>query len=108
VQVENRAGLENLDDILAVEGVDGVFIGPADLAADLGHPGNSAAPEITATIRDMISRIIAAGKAPGILGLNDDATQQYRDWGAQFLAVGMDVVMLARAARAAAARWKED
>ncbi|WP_170396756.1 HpcH/HpaI aldolase family protein [Ruegeria arenilitoris] len=106
VQVENRAGMAALDDILTVDGIDGVFIGPADLSTDMGYQGNSAAPEVQSTIADAITRIKAAGKAPGILGTNDQASQAYMDMGAQFLAVGIDVMLLAQAARALAAKWK--
>lgn len=106
VQVENRAGIAALDDILAIDGVDGVFIGPADLAADLGHGGNAAAPEVQAVIADALARIKAAGKAPGILGVTKQATQGYLDMGAQFLAVGIDVLILAQTARALAKHWK--
>ncbi|MVO15434.1 aldolase/citrate lyase family protein [Parasedimentitalea huanghaiensis] len=106
VQVENRAGIAALDDILAIEGVDGVFIGPADLAADLGYGGNAGAPEVQAVIADALARIKAAGKAPGILGVTEQATQGYLDMGAQFLAVGIDVLILAQTARALAKHWK--
>ncbi|MCA0929747.1 HpcH/HpaI aldolase family protein [Ruegeria profundi] len=105
VQVENRAGMTALDEILSVEGVDGVFIGPADLSADMGFPGKSDAPEVQAAISDAIARIKAAGKAPGILATNDIARQAYMDMGAQFLAVGIDVMLLTQAARALAAEW---
>ncbi|UWQ53538.1 HpcH/HpaI aldolase/citrate lyase family protein [Leisingera caerulea] len=106
VQVENRAGMAALDEILQVEGIDGVFIGPADLSTDMGHQGNSAHPEVRAVIADAITRIKAAGIAPGILGTTDEATQAYADMGAQFLAVGIDVMVLARNARDLAAKWK--
>ncbi|KIC10594.1 2-keto-3-deoxy-L-rhamnonate aldolase [Leisingera sp. ANG-M1] len=106
VQVENRAGMEALDEILKVEGIDGVFIGPADLSTDMGHQGNSAHPEVRAAIADAITRIKAAGVAPGILGTTEEATQAYADMGAQFLAVGIDVMVLARNARDLAAKWK--
>ncbi|WP_037314516.1 aldolase/citrate lyase family protein [Ruegeria halocynthiae] len=106
VQVENRAGMAALDEILQVDGVDGVFIGPADLSTDMGHQGNSAAPEVRAVIADALARIRAAGKAPGILGTNDEATQTYLEMGAQFLAVGIDVMVLANASRALATQWK--
>lgn len=105
VQVENRAGMTALYEILSVEGVDGVFIGPADLSADMGFPGKSDAPEVQAAISDAIARIKAAGKAPGILATNDIARQAYMDMGAQFLAVGIDVMLLTQAARALAAEW---
>jgi 4-hydroxy-2-oxoheptanedioate aldolase len=106
VQVENRAGIDALDEILQVEGIDGVFIGPADLSTDMGHQGNSAHPEVRAAIADAITRIKAAGIAPGILGVSEEATQAYLDMGAQFLAVGIDVLVLAQNARALSQSWK--
>ena len=106
VQVENRAGIANIDEILEVDGVDGVFIGPADLSTDMGHSGNSSAPEVEEVILATLQRIKAAGKAPGILSTKDETTALYRDGGAQFLAVGIDLLMLARATRDAATTWK--
>ncbi|GAB4266530.1 MAG: 4-hydroxy-2-oxoheptanedioate aldolase [Pararhodobacter sp.] len=106
VQVETVKGLAALDDILAVEGVDGVFIGPADLSADMGFPGRAGAPEVVAAITDALARIRAAGKAAGILS-TDEA--QARDWiakGASFVAVGIDVLVLAQGLRALAARFR--
>jgi 4-hydroxy-2-oxoheptanedioate aldolase len=104
VQVESRAGLAALDDILAVEGVDGVFIGPADLSSDMGFAGNAAAPEVHATICDMLGRIRAAGKAAGVMSLGD-LTDDYLRAGAHFVAVAIDVRLLALSARALAAKW---
>jgi len=106
VQVENRAGMAALDDILQVDGIDGVFIGPADLAADMGHMGELMHEEVVATILGAIERIAASDKAAGILTMNDDMIAAARDSGAQFIAVGLDVLMLAGAARAQAAKWK--
>ncbi|WP_298805265.1 HpcH/HpaI aldolase/citrate lyase family protein [uncultured Lentibacter sp.] len=106
VQVETRLGMENLDAILEVEGVDGVFIGPADLAADLGHPGQSAAPDVSAAIQDMLARISASDKAAGILGMTEAATAQYASWGAQFLAVGVDVGVFSTAIRDLEGHWR--
>ena len=105
VQVENVRGLEALDDILGVEGVDGVFIGPADLAADMGHMGNAAHPDVQAAIMEALARIRAAGKAPGILSTQDSMTNAALAAGAQFVAVGADVLLLAQAARALAQKW---
>lgn len=105
VQVETRKGMENLDAIAAVDGVDGVFIGPSDLAADMGYLGDSAADAVQDAIRDGLGRIAAAGKAPGILAVEDAVARRYAEWGAQFLAVGIDVVLLAKAARALRAGW---
>lgn len=106
VQVENRAGMAALDEILAVDGIDGVFIGPADLSTDMGFQGDSAAPEVRSAIADALKRIKEAGKAPGILGVSPEATQSYLEMGAQFLAVGIDVLILANHARALATEWK--
>ncbi len=108
VQVETRAGIAALDEILSVEGVDGVFIGPSDLAADMGHTGDSNVPEVRQVIKHALGRIAASDKAAGILALDHDTALTYRDWGAQFLAVGIDVVLFAQAARGLMARWRGD
>lgn len=105
LQVENRAGIAALDDILAVEGVDCVFIGPADLAADMGHRGNPAHPEVHGVIVETLGRIAAAGKVPGILSLSDEVTESYVAAGARFVAVAIDVITLSRAAQATVKRW---
>ena len=106
VQVENCAGLAALDDILAVEGVDAVFIGPADLAADMGHLGNPMHPEVIETILDALPRIKAAGKAPGLLTSDDDLIRKALDAGTQFMAIGVDILLLAHTARALSSKWK--
>lgn len=106
VQVENRAGLENLDDILAVEGVDGVFIGPADLSASLGYLGQTMHPDMQATILDALRRISASGKAGGILTTDDGMIKASLEAGARFVAVAMDIALLLNNAQATAARWK--
>ena len=105
VQVENRAGLAALDDILAVDGVDGVFIGPADLAADMGHMGNIFHEDVQEAIMDALRRIRAAGKAPGILATQEGMTRDALDAGAQFVAVGADSMLLVSAARALSKKW---
>ena len=108
VQVETVAGINALDDILQVDGVDGVFIGPSDLAADMGHLGDSRTDAVQQVIKDALKRIRSGGKAPGILAVDHATALIYRDWGAQFLAVGIDVVMLANAARDTVALWRTD
>lgn len=105
VQVETVTGLEQLDAIAAVEGVDGVFIGPADLAASMGFLGQPEHPEVRSAIEDAISRILAAGKAPGILATDASLARRYIGLGARFVAVGVDATLLARAARALAAEF---
>lgn len=99
VQVESRTGLDALDDIAAVEGVDGVFIGPADLAADMGYAGRADVPEVQAAIDAALVRIRKAGKPAGILTFDLEAARRYLARGAGFVAVGADVALLAQAAR---------
>ena len=106
VQIENRAGLESLERIAAVEGVDGVFIGPADLHASLGYPGETANPEVMPIIDDAIRRIRHAGKAPGVLtGVEGDA-RRWLQCGGLFVAVGADLGLLARESEKLAAKFK--
>lgn len=99
VQVESRKALDNLDEILGVAGLDGVFIGPADLSADMGYPGQPDAPEVTVAIEDAIPRIAAAGKAPGIVTFKTDALARYVELGVTFLGVGGDATTYAKAVR---------
>lgn len=107
VQIENRAGLDALDDILAVDGVDGVFIGPSDLAADLGHLGRLDAPEVHDTIIDCIRRTVAAGKAAGILTKDPALQVECAEIGACYIATEIDVTLFANGMRAAAAAATE-
>jgi 4-hydroxy-2-oxoheptanedioate aldolase len=94
LQVESRAGLDALDDILALDHVDGVFVGPADLAADMGYVGQPGAPEVQAVVNDALMRIRASGKAAGILTSDQTLAKGYVDRGVEFLAVGSDVGVL--------------
>ena len=105
VQAETTLALKNLDAIAATPGVDGVFIGPTDLSASMGHPGNPGHPEVHKAIRDAIARIRRAGKAPGILATQVEQARQWLDTGAQFVAVGLDAMLLANAARDLRARF---
>ena len=107
VQIETREALKNLPQILDVDGVDGVFIGPADLSADMGFAGNPQHPEVQAAIEQAIAQIRAAGKAPGILMANEQLAKRYLELGALFVAVGVDTTLLARGAEALAARFIE-
>lgn len=105
VQVETREALDNLEDICAVDGVDGVFIGPADLSASLGHRGKPGHPEVQAAIEDAMRRIIASGKAAGTLVSDDALAKRYLELGCTFVAVGIDVRILASGARALRAEF---
>lgn len=108
VQVESRRGLENLDAIASVEGVDGVFFGPADLSASLGLIGQPGHPEVTALIGDGITRVAAAGKAPGVLATDEALARGYAAKGALFVGVGVDTTLYARAAGSLAAAFCSD
>lgn len=105
VQVETREALDRLEEIAAVEGVDGVFIGPNDLAASLGHIGDQAHPEVVAAIEDAIARLKAIGKPSGIFSAPDTA-RRYLDLGMVFAAVGGDASLLVKSADALAASFK--
>ena len=107
VQIENKAGLAALDDILEVDGIDGVFIGPSDLAADLGYLGNPNAPEVQEAIADAMTRIRNSDKAGGILATTPDFAQKSVDLGALFVAVGIDVTLFAKSMRTLAAQGQE-
>ncbi len=106
VQVESRLALQNLDAIAATPGVDGVFIGPADLSASMGHVGNAAHPEVQAAIAEAIARILRAGKAPGILTPDRALAAHYLGLGAVFVAVGLDTQILMRQTADLAAHFK--
>lgn len=105
VQIETRTALDNLEAICAVDGVDGAFIGPSDLATSLGHIGDTAHAEVETAIRDAIRRIVASGKAAGILMANETRARAYIELGARFVAVGSDVAVLAGGAKRLAARY---
>ncbi len=106
VQVETALGLEHLDAICATPGVDGVFIGPADLSASLGFPGQTEHPQVLAQIEDAIARILRAGKAPGILTTNEALARRYLELGVLFICVGLDTNLLMQHTRGLAARFK--
>lgn len=107
VQIESRHGLANLDAILMVDGVDGVFIGPADLAASMGYLGQSGHPEVKAAIEDALARIAAGGKAAGVFVTEPKLARHYRDCGASFIAVGADTSLLRNAAARLAASFAD-
>ena len=106
VQVESKIGLENLEDIVAVDGVDGVFIGPADLSASLGYLGQTMHPDMQETILNALTRISDGGKAAGILTTDDGMIKASLDAGARFVAVAMDIALLLKSGKSVAAKWK--
>jgi 4-hydroxy-2-oxoheptanedioate aldolase len=106
VQVETVAALAQIEEIAAVDGVDGLFIGPADLAASMGHLGEPTHPEVRAQIENSIKRIAHAGKAPGILCPDEVLARRYIALGASFVAVGVDTTLLEHSAATLAAAFK--
>jgi len=106
VQIETRVSLGNLEAIAAVDGVDGLFIGPSDLAADMGHVGDNTHPEVRAAIDDAIPRIVKTGKFAGILTPVEADARHWMALGCLFVAVGSDVGILARQSEALAAKFR--
>ncbi len=105
LQVETRKSIANLDAIAAVEGVDGIFIGPNDLSADMGYLGNWQHAEVWKVMEQAAKKIRNAGRAPGILVGEADG-QRCLDMGFLFVAVGADTGMLVRGADTLAAKFK--
>ncbi|MRH29065.1 2-dehydro-3-deoxyglucarate aldolase [Microbacterium sp. SYP-A9085] len=105
VQVETAAAVEHAAEIAAVDGIDAVFVGPSDLAASMGHLGAQSHPEVTAAVHRTFAAVKAAGKPVGVNAFDPAVAQGYIEAGADFVAVGADVAMLARASEALAARF---
>ena len=105
LQVESRAGLAALDDILALPGIDSVFIGPADLAADMGHLGDAGHPDVRSAVLNALTRIAASGKAAGMLSTEDAFIAECVKAGARFVGVGIDVLAYVDALRARARQF---
>ncbi|WP_156199653.1 aldolase/citrate lyase family protein [Actinotalea caeni] len=105
VQVESAAAVEAAGEIAAVDGVDGVFVGPADLAASMGLLGQQTHPDVVEAVLRTFAAVRAQGKAVGVNAFDPDAAQRYLDAGASFVVVGADVTLLARGSEALAARF---
>jgi 4-hydroxy-2-oxoheptanedioate aldolase len=107
VQLESREALEEIETIAAVEGVDGLFIGPSDLAADFGHLGDSKHPAVQEALKDAAARIRAAGQSAGTLAGNVEDVEPLFESGFNFTATGSDVGLLARGAERVAERFRK-
>jgi 4-hydroxy-2-oxoheptanedioate aldolase len=100
VQIETARGLRNLEEIATVDGVDGVFIGPADLAASLGHLGDTQHPEVQSAVNDAFERLKKLGKPAGYLTTNEAEAKKRVAAGVGFIAVGSDTSIITRGASA--------
>jgi 4-hydroxy-2-oxoheptanedioate aldolase len=105
VQIETPRGLDEIDGIATTEGVDGVFIGPSDLAASLGLLGQPAHPTVRSAVEGAITRIVGHGTAAGVLAVVPDLARSYLAAGATFVGVGTDTVLLANATQQLAASF---
>lgn len=108
VQIESVKGVEALDDILKVEGVDVVFIGPADLAASLGFLGDPNREEVVNAVTECFHKIVTANKFPGILTTNTSLIEKYKTLGAKMVGVGLDTILLAKATKSLAEMYKPE
>ncbi|MCG8511445.1 MAG: aldolase/citrate lyase family protein [Rhodospirillales bacterium] len=107
VQIETRESVDNLEAISNVEGVDGVFVGPSDLAASFGHLGNPSAPAVQEAIQHVVNTARNLGKAAGTLAPARDDAMRYLDWGFSFVAVGADIGLLRGGASQLLASYRE-
>jgi 4-hydroxy-2-oxoheptanedioate aldolase len=105
VQVESATGVENAAAIAALDGIDGVFVGPSDLAASMGLLGQQTHPDVTAAVRATFEAVRAAGKPVGVNAFDPAVARAYLDAGAAFVLVGADVTLLARGSEALADTW---
>jgi len=106
VQLETKPALDEIEKVAAVDGVDGIFIGPADLHASMGYTGETANPAVLPLIEESMRRIRKAGKAPGYLSPVEADAKRMLAAGAPFVAVGADVGLLARGAENLLAKFK--
>lgn len=107
-QIESVKGVEALDDILKVEGLDVLFLGPADLAATMGYLGKPGHPEVVAVVKDCIQKIKKAGKIAGFLTGSKELINTYTQEGALMIGVGLDTILLAKATKALAESYKPE
>lgn len=108
LQIETLEGLHNLSAICRIPEVDGIFIGPSDLSAALGHPGDAGHPEVVTAIDGALETIHAGGKRSGILSLSPRLTRHYMDKGVSFIGLGVDTLLLSRAAGALLAEYTDE
>ena len=104
--MESVAGLAQLGDVADVDGVDAVFIGPADLAASMGKLGQPEHPDVVSTVETALATIVEHGKCAGVNAFSESLARRYMAAGASFVLVGADVALLARGAEELADRYR--
>lgn len=107
LQVESLPGVEHARSIAEVEGVDGIFVGPNDLAACMGHMGHSNHPEVQKVIRQVLDTVLACRKAPGILAVVEEDAKRYLEWGYTMVGIGSDQGLLIKASDSLVQRFRE-
>lgn len=105
VQIESAAAVEAVEDILEVDGVDAIFVGPSDLAASMGVLGQQEHAEVRSAVEQCLEAAQKAGKPAGVNAFNPETARHYLDAGAHFILVGADVALLARGSEALAAQF---
>ncbi|MFB6674582.1 HpcH/HpaI aldolase/citrate lyase family protein [Streptomyces sp. NPDC056390] len=108
VQIETAEGVKNAEAIAATPGIDGVFVGPSDLAASMGLLGQQTHPDVMAAVHRAFEGVAAARKPVGVNAFDPQAARDYADAGARFVLVGADVALVARASEALAATFIRD
>jgi 4-hydroxy-2-oxoheptanedioate aldolase len=106
VQIETRMAMDNLEAIVGVEGIDGILIGPGDLAASLGHLGDPGHPEVREAIAEIARRTLAAGSAPGMFCMGEVEVEQALGMGFRFISMGIDIALMRNAADALVRRFR--
>ena len=106
VQIESAEAVSNVEEIVGTDGVDGIFIGPSDLAASMGVIGQQDHPEVRAAVEQSIATGKAAGKYVGVNAFSEETATRYIELGADYVGVGADVALLARGTEALAAKFR--
>lgn len=107
-QIESVQGVEALDDILKVDGVDVIFLGPADLAASMGYLGQPGHPDVKKAVAECFQKINSSGKTAAILTSSEELIDEYKTKGAKVIAVGLDTIILSKATSALAEKYRPE
>jgi 4-hydroxy-2-oxoheptanedioate aldolase len=90
IQVETQAAVDAIDDYLAIDGVDVLFLGPTDLSQSLGHPGDLGHPDVLAALERVAAAVIGSDKVLGIYAGTADMTREWLDRGARYFTTSLE------------------